>query len=103
MMILEGKVEGKRSRGCSKATWLDNIKDWTGLSIHAAIQRAKDHLGDILGSWLPPTLNLRKALGLIDISDHPSAYTLSHRDFQKKMLNIVCVTFVFISRIQKRD
>ena len=32
--ILEGKVEGKRSRGRPKATWLDNIKDWTGLSLH---------------------------------------------------------------------
>ena len=40
--ILEGKVEGKRSRGRPKATWLDNIKDWTGLSLHAAVQRAKD-------------------------------------------------------------
>ena len=42
--ILEGKVEGKRSRGRPKATWLDNIKDWTGLSLHAAVQRAKDRL-----------------------------------------------------------
>ena len=32
-----------RSRGRPKATWLDNIKDWTGLSLHAAVQRAKDH------------------------------------------------------------
>ena len=41
-IILEGKVQGKRSRGRPKATWEDNIKEWTGLSIHQAIQQAKN-------------------------------------------------------------
>ena len=40
--ILEGKVAGKHSRGRPKATWDDNIKDWTGLSMHAAVRRAYD-------------------------------------------------------------
>ena len=57
--ILEGKVAGKRSRGRPKATWEDNIKDWTGLSIHAAVLHVHAYdrqSGDVLQSWLPPTL-----------------------------------------------
>ena len=34
VLILKDKVQGKRSRGRPKATWEDNIKDWTGLRIH---------------------------------------------------------------------
>ncbi len=31
-IILQGKVEGERSRGKPARQWLDNVKEWTGLS-----------------------------------------------------------------------
>ena len=41
-IILQGKVEGKRSRGRPKAAWADNVKTWTGLTLHQAVQQAQN-------------------------------------------------------------
>ena len=40
--ILEGKIEGKRARGRQRRTWLDNIKDWTNLSVQECTRQAKN-------------------------------------------------------------
>ena len=42
--ILEGKIEGKRSKGRQKMSWCDNIKMWTGLKMSAAREAAKDRV-----------------------------------------------------------
>ena len=31
--ILMGKIEGRRTRGRQRQLWIDNIKDWTRLSL----------------------------------------------------------------------
>ena len=38
-LLLEGKVEGKRSRGRPRAEWMDNIFEWTGTSEYCEIVR----------------------------------------------------------------
>ena len=40
-MQWRGEVDRKRSKGRPKATWQDNIKDWTRLTIHTTVQCAK--------------------------------------------------------------
>ena len=39
-LVLEGKINGKRSRGRQKMVWMDNIKNWTGLKAAAAKDKA---------------------------------------------------------------
>ena len=40
--IIEGYVEGKRKRGRPKKKWMDNIKEWTGLTYTEAKRLAQD-------------------------------------------------------------
>jgi hypothetical protein len=40
--ILEGKLEGKRSRGRQRKQWLDNIKEWTGRGEESCKRMAQD-------------------------------------------------------------
>ena len=41
-VILQGTIEGQRKRGRQRKMWLDNIKDWTGLSLPQLLERATD-------------------------------------------------------------
>ena len=43
--VLEGKVEGTRSRGRQRTTWIDNIKEWTSLSIQECTRKASNRDG----------------------------------------------------------
>ena len=44
--LLEGMIEGKRSRGRQRLTWMDNIKEWSRLSTyHQCIRAAEDRDG----------------------------------------------------------
>ena len=38
--ILEGKIEGTRTRGRQRTKWTDNIKEWTSLSLHHCTRKA---------------------------------------------------------------
>ncbi|KAI8491786.1 hypothetical protein Bbelb_305910 [Branchiostoma belcheri] len=40
--ILQGTLEGKRRRGRQKKVWLDNIKDWTSLTVPQLLTAAQD-------------------------------------------------------------
>ena len=40
--VLQGWVPGMRRAGRQKKQWLDNIKEWTGLTIGEAIRAAED-------------------------------------------------------------
>ena len=43
--ILQGTVEGKRKRGRQKKSWMDNIKEWTGKTMHNLLSSAADREG----------------------------------------------------------
>ena len=43
--IVQGKPEGKRGQGRPRIGYMDNVKNWTGLSSHAAFQAALDRDG----------------------------------------------------------
>ncbi|KAI8502174.1 hypothetical protein Bbelb_197620 [Branchiostoma belcheri] len=62
--ILQGTLEGKRRRGRQKKVWLDNIKDWTSLTVPQLLTAAQDRR-----TWLyscckvclvPPTTSVGK-------------------------------------------
>ncbi|KAG1714964.1 Protein capicua [Nymphon striatum] len=55
---LEGKVEGKRSRGKQRLKWEDNIKGWTKRSMEECGRLAKDRVG-----WRVIVANLRNEDG----------------------------------------
>ena len=40
--IVQGKPEGKRGKGRPRTTYIDNVKQWTGLSAHGAFQATLD-------------------------------------------------------------
>ena len=40
--LLEGKINGKCSRGTPRITWMDNLKKWTGKSNGQLIRIAED-------------------------------------------------------------
>ena len=42
MELLQGTVEGMRRRGRPRKMWLDNIKDWTRLSIADLLDSTQD-------------------------------------------------------------
>ena len=42
LQIIEGKVDGKRMRGCQMKQWYDNIKEWTGLNLVQAKHLVQD-------------------------------------------------------------
>ena len=43
--IVQGKPEGRRGQGRPRMAYIDNVKQWTGLSAHAAFQSALDRDG----------------------------------------------------------
>ena len=40
--LLKGKINGKRSRGRQRATWMSNLKKWTGKSYGKLIRTAEN-------------------------------------------------------------
>ena len=40
--VLQGTVQGGRKRERSRKRWEDNIKEWTGLTLHEAMKTTKD-------------------------------------------------------------
>ena len=40
--ILQGTVEGQRRRGRQKKMWIDNVKDWTEMSLPRLLEKAND-------------------------------------------------------------
>ena len=52
-MLLEGYIEGKRSRGRPRVTWMKNILKWTGMSYVGCVRRAEDRY-----SWRKVASNL---------------------------------------------
>lgn len=43
--ILEGRVEGSRSRGRPRRRWMDDIQDWTGMTGAVCAALARDRQG----------------------------------------------------------
>ena len=43
--IVQGKPEGKRGQGRPRMAYMDNVRQWTGLSAHAAFQAALNREG----------------------------------------------------------
>ena len=41
-VLLEGKINGKRERGRPRASWVNNIIKWAGLSYPDVIRTAQD-------------------------------------------------------------
>ena len=42
--ILQGKVAGERLRGRPARQWLDDVKEWTGLSLHEMWKEPEDRV-----------------------------------------------------------
>lgn len=42
LYILEGKVCGKRLRGRPRRTWMDDIKEWTGITTYERVKRTAE-------------------------------------------------------------
>ena len=42
---LTGKIEGRRSRGRQRKTWIDDVKEWSGLTTSEIGTRARDRKG----------------------------------------------------------
>ena len=40
--IVQGKIEGKRGKGRPRIAYMDNIREWTGLTSQAAFQATRD-------------------------------------------------------------
>ena len=40
-----GKIEGRRSRGRQRKTWIDDVKEWRGLTTSEIRTRAQDRKG----------------------------------------------------------
>ena len=43
--ILQRTVEGRRKRGRQRKSWLDNVKEWTTLSMPELLSQATDRAG----------------------------------------------------------
>ena len=41
-LLLEGKINGKRSRGRPRTSWYSNIKEWTGLKYPDAVRTSEE-------------------------------------------------------------
>ena len=39
LIILEGKLEGKKAKGRPRRMWMDDVKDWTGMTNYSEIKR----------------------------------------------------------------
>ena len=44
-LLLQGRIEGTRARGRPRRRWVDDIRDWTGLSLVDCARRAQDREG----------------------------------------------------------
>ena len=57
-MIIEGHIEGKRSRGRPRADWMSNIKKWSGIENYKQLKNLALHRDD----WrrLSNTINLQE-------------------------------------------
>jgi len=42
--ILHGRIGGVRGRGRPRRRWMDDMKDWTGLSVAEYVKRARERL-----------------------------------------------------------
>ena len=51
-MILQGTVQGGRRKGRQKKRWENNISEWTGLGLAAALRKAEDK-EERRKVWLP--------------------------------------------------
>ena len=40
--IIEGYIHGKRDRGRQRRTWIDDLKDWTGIKNFGALKRTAE-------------------------------------------------------------
>jgi alpha-glucuronidase len=52
--ILEGKIQGKRSRGRQRLKWTDNINRWTGETLAVNTIKSRNRV-----EWRPMVANLR--------------------------------------------
>jgi len=58
--IVQGKVEGKRRRGRPKISYMDNVRQWTGMSTQSVFKATLDRvmekqvLGVVARSQRPP-------------------------------------------------
>ena len=60
--MVQGKPEGRRGQGRPRMAYIDNIKQWTGLSAHATFQTALDR-----ANWRETTRKaVRAANALMD-------------------------------------
>jgi hypothetical protein len=44
--ILQGTVNGSQKRGEQRKTWIDNIKEWTGLKVSTLLRAAERRVED---------------------------------------------------------
>ena len=42
LLILEGRVEGRRGRGRPRTSWIDNIKEWTNIDSYEKVKRTAE-------------------------------------------------------------
>ncbi len=54
-LLLEGPLEGKRSRGRPRTEWMTNITEWTGMRYEDLVRLAQDR-----EPWMIMTVNLFK-------------------------------------------
>ena len=57
-LLLEGLLEGKRSRGRTRTEWMTNITEWTGMRYEDLVRLAQDR-----EPWRIMTANLLKEDG----------------------------------------
>ena len=50
-VMLEGQVEGRRGRGRPRRRWIDDLKEWTGMSVTELGRKADDHKGFRAAVW----------------------------------------------------
>ncbi|GFS17125.1 eukaryotic translation initiation factor 3 subunit F [Elysia marginata] len=54
-LSLEGKIEGKRGQGRPRRNWIDDVKEWTGLTSYRDTKRKAWNRGE----WRDMVANLR--------------------------------------------
>jgi hypothetical protein len=41
--IIEGNIDGVRARGRKRRTWMDDVKEWTGLVTYEEVKRMAEN------------------------------------------------------------